>query len=395
MYSLGTVYSPLGYRYHQGANSQSKGSKYLAAGIGDDHECSSAEEAKERIRKGQRVMIRQGTAARNLEALLPLFEEPWCKRCLLVTDDKHPADLLSKGHIDDMIRLAVWNGRSAVTGIQMATIQAAEYFGLKQVGAIAPGYVADILVLEDLESISVSDVFRKGKHVVCDGQMAEFEKPTVPVKLEQTIRNSFHMPELEAADFVVDCNGRQKCRIISLIPKELLTEEKILTVDFDIENGIDLERDILKLAVVERHHNTGHKGIGFITGAGLKGGAIASSVSHDSHNLIIIGTNEADMAVAGNHLRELGGGLVAVKDGQIISEMPLAIAGLMTDLPAADVAEQNEEVRAASHGLGVPIGQEIFMTMAFVSLPVIPHLKMSTKGLVDVNKQELVPLFVE
>lgn len=369
--------------------------KYLAAGIGDDHECSSAEEAQERIRKGQRVMIRQGTAARNLEALLPLFEEPWCNRCLLVTDDKHPADLLSKGHIDDMIRLAVWNGKNAVTGIQMATIQAAEYFGLKQVGAVAPGYMADLLVLEDLESISVSEVFRRGVHVVQDGELVSFDMPEISDELDKKVRNSFHMGKLATEDFLIDCEGQQKCRVISLIPKELLTEEKILAVDFDKDNGIDLERDILKLAVVERHHNTGHMGMGFITGAGLKSGAIASSVSHDSHNLIIIGTNEADMAFSGNRLREIGGGLVAVQDGKVISEMPLPIAGLMTDLPAAEVAELNEEVRAATHGLGVPIGQEIFMTMAFVSLPVIPHLKMSTRGLVDVNAQKTVPLVVE
>ncbi len=380
---------------------------YVAAGIGDDHECSSAEEAKERIRKGQRVMIRQGTAARNLEALLPLFEEPWAQRCLLVTDDKHPADLLSKGHIDDIIRMAVWSGKSAVTGIRMATLWAAEYFGLRYVGAVAPGYAADILVLEDLESISVAEVYHRGKivarngAVVTDIQKKEcrtdrdgFTKSAVGADLEEIVRNSFHMPDLTAEDFMITGGGCRECRAISLIPKELLTDEKHVTVDFEKNNGIDLERDILKIAVVERHHSTGHKGVGFITGAGLKSGAIASSVSHDSHNLIIVGTNEADMAIAGNRIKELQGGIVAVKDGRVIEEMPLPIAGLMSDLPAAEVAELNEAVRAGAHALGVPVGQEIFMTMAFMSLPVIPHLKMTTRGLIDVNRQKLVDLFV-
>jgi len=255
--------------------------------------------------------------------------------------------------------------------------------------------VADLLVLEDLDSIAVSDVYCRGEHVVQDGEMIEFEKPVISWELERKVRDSFRMEELKPADFMLDCKSQRRCRIISLIPKELLTEEKILTVDFEKKNGIDLERDILKLAVVERHHNTGHKGVGFIAGAGLKRGAIASSVSHDSHNLIIVGTNEDDMAFAGNRLRQLGGGLVVVQDGQVVEEMPLPIAGLMTDFPAAEISELNEEVRAAAHGLGVPIGQEIFMTMAFVSLPVIPHLKMSTRGLVDVNRQELVSLFVD
>ena len=368
---------------------------YIAAGIRDDHECSSAEEAKERIRKGQRVMIRQGTAARNLEALLPLFEEPWAHRCLLVTDDKHPADLLNRGHIDDIIRQAAKAGKDPVTGIRMATLWAAECFGLKNVGAIAPGYQADILVLDDLDSVSVRDVYRGGIRVVEDGHMLPCKAPVIRSDFKKAIRNSFYMDGLSEKDFWIEAEGEKKCRVIRLVQNELLTDEWIADIAFDKCNGIDTKRDILKIAVVERHLNTGHKGIGFISGTGLQSGAIASSVSHDSHNLIIIGTNEKDMAFAGNCIREMGGGSIVVKDGKVIEQMPLPLAGLMTDVPAAEIAAQNERVRESVHTLGVPEELEPFMTMAFVSLPVIPHIKITTKGLVDVDSQKLVPLLID
>lgn len=368
---------------------------YVAAGIRDDHECSSAKEAKERIRKGQRVMIRQGTAARNLEALLPLFEEPWAHRCLLVTDDKHPADLLQRGHIDDMIRQAARAGKDPVIGIRMATFWAAECFGLKDLGAVAPGYQADLLVLDDLESVSVCDVYRRGIRVVENGQMLPCKAPVIRRDFKKAIRNSFYMEKLSPKDFLIDAQGVKKSRVIRLVPHELLTDEWITDVDYDSQNGVDTGRDILKIAVVERHLNTGHKGIGLISGTGLKSGAIASSVSHDSHNLIIIGTNEEDMAFAGNCIREMGGGSIVVQDGKVIEQMPLPLAGLMTDVPAAEIAAQNERVRESVHTLGVPEELEPFMTMAFVSLPVIPHIKITTKGLVDVDHQKLVPLLIE
>lgn len=368
---------------------------YISAGIGDDHECSSTEEAKERIRKGQRVMIRQGTAARNLEALLPLFEEPWAHRCLLVTDDKHPADLLSRGHIDDIIRQAVAAGKSPVTGIRMATLWAAECFGLRDVGAVAPGYAADLLVLDDLETVSICDVYRNGKQVVNHGHVIDFEEPPIRKDHKKSIRNSFYMKRLSEQDFKLDYSGKEKCHVISLIKNELLTDGCVMEIDFDHKNGVDLSKDILKIAVLERHLNTGHKCIGFIAGTGLKRGAIASSVSHDSHNLIIIGTNESDMAVAGNRIRELGGGCIVVDHGEILAEMPLPLAGLMTDVPAPIIAGQNEKLRACVHLLGAPEETELFMTMAFVSLPVIPHLKITTKGLVDVDAQKIIPLLAD
>ena len=368
--------------------------KYISAGIRDDHECSMLDEAKEHIRKGQRVMIRQGTAARNLQALLPLFDQPWASRCLLVSDDKHPADLISNGHIDDIIRLAVKNGKSAVTGIKMATIQAAEHFGLKNIGAVAPSYNADLIVLDDLNSLKIHSVYKNGEKVAENGKTIDFTAPEVDKKLDGIVRNSFHIDELKEDDFYIDESGKKSCRVIKLIKNQLLTDEMITEIYFDTNNGIDTERDILKLAVLERHNNTGHRGLGFVNGISMKQGAIAASVSHDSHNLIVIGTNESDMSAAANRIRELGGGMVTVKSGEILAEMPLPIAGLMTDADARTAAEQNERVRESIYSLGVNKDIEPFMTMAFVSLPVIPHLKMTTNGLIDVDKFELVPLIV-
>lgn len=369
--------------------------KYIAAGIRDDHECSSSEEAKERIRKGQRVMIRNGTAARNLTGLISLFEEPWNRRCLLVTDDKHAADLIANGHIDDIIRLAVKQGKSAVAGIRMATLQAAEAFGLRNEGAVAPGYNANLAVLGDLDSVAVSDVYHLGKRVVSDGVLEPFASPEVSTALKERVLHSFNLAPLCEKDFHVAASGVRKCRVIELVKNQLITEEALLDVDFGANNGVNTEKDILKLAVIERHKNTGHIGLGFIHGIGLKEGAIAASVSHDSHNLIVIGTSEAEMAFAANRVRELGGGMVAVKGGEVLSEMPLPCAGLMTDASAAEVARQNKAVRESVHTLGVPADIEPFMTMAFVSLPVIPKIKMTTLGLFSSDQWAIVPLFAD
>lgn len=368
--------------------------KYISAGISDDHECSTAEEAMERIAKGQHVMIRQGTAAQNLDALLPLFDEPWSRRCMLVTDDRHPADLMKEGHIDNIIRSAVKAGKSPLTAIRMATLQAAEYFGIRNMGAVAPGYIADILVLDNLETVKVRDVYCRGQLAVSNGKVIDLKKAEIRSDIRKTVRNSFYLDELSASDFHIKPEGR-RCRVIKIRPSQLLTDEWITEIDFSRENGIDVERDILKLAVIERHLNTGHKGLGFISGAGLKKGAIASSVAHDAHNLIVIGTNDRDMAIAANRIRSLGGGNAVVADGELIAEMPLPEAGLMSDLSAAETAAQNEAVRLAVHALGASDEIEPFMNMAFLSLPVIPYIKMTTLGLVDVDGQKLVPLFAD
>ena len=369
--------------------------KYIAAGIRDDHECSSEQEAKERIRKGQRVMIRNGPAAGNFGGFIPLFDEPWNRRCLLVTDDKHAADLIANGHIDDIIRLAVKQGKSTVAGIRMATLQAAEAFGLLDEGAVAPGYNANIAVLDDLDSVAVSDVYHLGKKVVSGGMLEPFVNPEVSTALKERVLHSFNLAPLCEKDFHIAASGVRKCRVIELIKDQLITEEALLDVDFGKNNGVDTEKDILKLAVIERHKNTGHVGLGFIHGIGLKEGAIAASVSHDSHNLIVIGTSEAEMTFAANRVRELGGGMVAVKGSEVLSEMPLPYAGLMTDASAEEVARQNEAVRESVHALGVPADIEPFMTMAFVSLPVIPKMKMTTLGLFSSDKWAIVPLFAD
>ena len=368
--------------------------KYIAAGISTDHECSSAAEAEERIRKGQWLMIREGTAARNLEALLPMFEEPFCRRSLLVTDDRHPADILMDGHIDNIIRSAVQKGKSAVTCIQMATINAAQCFGLKGIGAVAPGYRADLLVLSDLDTVAVRDVYCGGKPVVIDSVCREFDAPSYDNAQWDSILDSFNLSPLSASDFHVEQEG-DTCRVIGVIPGELITDELEMKLDFSENNGIDVANDVLKLAVIERHKNTGHRGVGFIKGIGLKSGAIAASVSHDSHNLIVIGTNDEDMAVAANRVRELKGGSVAVKNGQVLAELPLPIAGLMSDKDAQTVAWLNKNLDDTVRDLGVPENISPFMNMAFVSLTVIPHIKMTTHGLADVHTQRILPLFTD
>ena len=365
--------------------------RYVATGIQSDHECTCADEAIEKIRKGQWVMIRQGTAARNLAELLPLFEAPYNHRCVLVTDDRHPADIDNEGHIDHIIRLAVQNGKNAVTAIQMATIQAAQCFGLSYVGAIAPAYRADILILDDLNSVNVCDVYTGGKKVVDHKKVCRFADPKINENLLSIVKNSFHIEPLKPSDFHIDENSA-KCRVIKVLAGQLVTDEQICDIHWDVENGVDTQKDILKLAVLERHKNTGHRGLGFITGIGLKKGAIASSVSHDSHNLIVIGTNEADMALAANCIRETGGNVV-VADGKIVAQMKLPVAGLMTEASGGEIAQANEAVREAVFSLGVAEGIEPFMNMAFVSLPVIPSIKMTTQGLVDVNKQERISLY--
>ncbi len=366
--------------------------KYISFGVASDHETTSADEAKERVTKGQYIMIREGTAAKNLEALLPLFDEPWNRRCLLCTDDRHPADLLADGHIDNIVKKAIGYGKDPLTVIRMATIQAAQYFGVPSVGAVAPGYKADLLVLDDLKSVAISSVFSDGKQVVKDGVLQSFDVPTPSAELDAAARSSFHVSEITS--LALDYTGTKTCRVIEVVPGQLLTNELHLPINFDVNNGISVADDILKLAVIERHKGTGHMGIGYIKGIGLQKGAIAASVSHDSHNLIVIGTNDADMIAVANHVRAMNGGSAIVVDGSVVAEMPLPIAGLMCDLSAAEIAEQNSKLRSAVSEIGVNSGIEPFMNMAFVSLPVIPSLKMSTQGLIDVDQFKPVDLII-
>lgn len=367
--------------------------KYISAGIQTEHECSSYGEAIERIRKGQWVMIRQGTAARNLEALIDLFDEPYSNRCLLVTDDRHPADLIKDGDIDNIIRSAVKLGKSAITGIQMATIRAAQCFNIKNVGAVAPGYRADILVLNSLEDVDVCDVYCGGKIAVKNKKLSPIEQPPVKEHIRKAVKNSFYISKVSADDFYIEPKS-SKCRVIKTHIGDLITDEEICKINWEENNGISIENDILKIAVVERHMQTGHRGVGFISGIGLKRGAICSSVSHDSHNIVVIGANSEDMAAAVNEVISMGGGAVCVCDKKVLSAVPLPIAGLMAEESAEVVAEKNENLRNIIYFLGVPKGAAPLMAMSFVSLAVIPSLKMTTHGLINVDKQELVSLYI-
>ena len=368
--------------------------KYISAGINSDHECSTAEEAVEKLSKGQWIMIRQGSAAKNLEKLLPLFENPYYQRCLLATDDRNPADIIAEGHIDNIVRLAIKEGKDPVRTIKMATLNPALCFGLRRMGAIACGYKADLLVLDDLENVVIKDVYSNGIKTVSDGQLSVFEFPRAEDVITGSVLNSFHMPDVAKEDFLIEKKG-SKCRVIEVIPGEILTNELILDIDFDHNNGIDTDKDILKIAVIERHKNTGHKGVGYIKGIGIKNGALAGSVSHDSHNLIVIGSSEEDMAVAANHIKKIGGGLCVVSEGRVISEVRLPVAGLMSTKSAEAIAKANVELRDNAAKIGINEGIEPFMNMAFVSLSVIPTLKMTTQGLVNVNDFKRVDLFAD
>ena len=366
---------------------------YISAGINDDHECSNMAEAAEKIRKGQWVMIREGGFARNLESLIDLMDEPFAHRCIMVTDDKHVVDFMETGEIDNMIRIAVRHGKSFVRAIQMATIQAATCLKIPDRGAIAPGYMADIVVFEDPEQIKVSQVFVNGELMIDGGEL------TAAAEVRTTITTD-HLPGvmrvkvLAPEDFYI-AEGKHRCRVIRTVPNEIITKQDVEEIDFDQNGGVDVQRDLLKIAVVERYTQADSKALGIIRGIGIKKGAIASTVSHDSHNMVIVGTNDADMAAAGNCLREMKGGCVAVMDGKVLGSVPLEIGGLMSTRPAAEVAASYEALLQTLSTMDLDGTHNPFVEMAFVCLPVIPDLKITTKGLVDVNRQELVPLFVE
>ena len=365
---------------------------YIAAGVQSDHECSNIEEAMEKLRRGQYIMIREGTAAKNMEALMPLFREPYCSRCMLVTDDKHPGDLLDSGHIDSNIRKAIRLGADPAVAVKMATLVPAQYFGFKQHGAVAPGYRADLVVVSDLESFTVEQVYKNGTLVAEHGKML---KPA-PLDIDRVrfshVMDSFDLDEITLQDLELRESGEQE-RVICLNRGELLTEEKIIPFQRHLGKapGVDPEHNIVKLAVFERHHHSGHVGIGFLGNFSLKCGAVASSIAHDSHNLIVAGDNNADMMLAGNTVRKNKGGLAFVADGQVVAELALPVAGLMSTESAESVAAKMQALNDAlkAHGVAEDIG--IFMTLAFVSLPVIPKLRLNTYGIIDVVQQKVVP----
>ena len=362
---------------------------YITAGVRSDHECSSAEETIEKLKLGQYIMIREGTAARNLEALLPLFDDKYCDRCMLVTDDKHGSDLIDNGHIDYIIRKAIRAGKDPLNAIKMATLNAAMYFGLKDRGAIAPGYIADIIVLSDLEEFTVEKVFKNGRLTVDGGKnVRAINSPLIDKEKYPRVFNSFNLREIKPSDLEIRDEGTKK-RVIKVIPGQILTEELIVESS---SKQAEPDKDIIKLAVIERHKGTGHTGVGFVSGYGLKKGAIASSVAHDSHNLIVAGCTDDDMALAANTVRENGGGLAVVCDGKVLSSLPLPIGGLMCEMNVYEVEDILRVMKEQARQLGVNEGIDPFMTLAFTALPVIPKLRLLTQGVVDVDKQSYVPV---
>ncbi len=354
---------------------------YITAGVYSDHECATVDDALAKLRRGQHIMIREGTAAKNLEALMPLLlSDNYYIRCMFCCDDKHPSDLLESGHIDSICREAVRMGADPIRTVQVACHHAARYFLLNNRGAIAPGYLADFAVVDNLRDFQVVTVYKKGQLVYDGGSLADFPAPEIEPHLQALAHSTFHLPRLRAEDFA---EVRRKA-VIGMVAGQIVTEDK------GYADCVDTNADILKMAVIERHRNTGHIGIGYLQGYGLKTGAVATSVAHDSHNIICVGCSDADMALAVNRIADNKGGIVVVNGGEIIAELPLEIAGLMSDKPLAQVNALLEQAKAAAHSLGVSKGIDPFMTLSFMSLPVIPTLRLTTRGVVDVLTQQYV-----
>ena len=353
---------------------------YIAAGVYSDHECHDLNDAIAKLERGQFIMIREGTAARNLEALLPLLCDKYSERCMFCTDDKHPNDLLEKGHIDYIVKKAIGLGADPITAVKVACHNAARYFLLNNRGAIAPGYLGDFVVIDNFQDFNIEKVYKKGELMVENGVVKEFPTPEIEQYLVDRAHSTFHVGTLTAEAFT----EHRPRGIIGMVNGE------ITTTDAGYSDRIDVEYDVLKIAVVERHKNTHHIGIGFLQGYGLKSGAVATSISHDSHNIIVVGTSEADMAAAVNRVVELNGGIVVWDGGQPIAEVPLAIAGIMSDEPLVDVNEKLETAKEKAFELGVSRGIDPFMTLSFMALPVIPSLRITTRGVFDVNSQSYV-----
>ncbi|MBN2168112.1 MAG: adenine deaminase [Actinobacteria bacterium] len=361
-------------------------SAYIIAGPDSDHECTTAQEAREKLRKGMYIFLREGTGARNLLDLLPVAKESGGWNCCLCTDDRNPRDLLERGHIDSMLRMAVEAGVEPLTAVRMATINTARRFGLKRRGALAPGFIADIVVFEDLERFSVRRVFKNGRLIAENGAMK------VPNKESSAASSTFKVENFGVERLKVPA-ARESARVIDVIPGQIVTGSAEL--DVKVRDGMavqDLERDILKIAVIERHHWTGNIGLGFVRGFGLKSGALASSVAHDSHNIVVVGCSDADMETAVKRVIEMGGGQAVVENGKVRNSLSLSIAGLMSELPIKEVADSVERLNRSAGELGCGLSDP-FMTMSFMALPVIPELKVTDKGLVDVGRFEIVDLF--
>lgn len=362
---------------------------YISAGISSDHECTTEREAKEKLNLGMHIMIREGTAAKNLEALILVVNERTARRMMWCTDDRHPQDILETGHIDSMVRKAIGAGLDPVIAIQMATINPAEYFRINTVGAIAPGRRADLVVFSDLDSPQMETVYSGGVLVAEDGKISPDIALPDPVRVPPSM--NVDMKQIDLAIPV----GTGRIRVMDIVPDQIITGQCITEPMISDGNAVaDTSRDILKIAVVERHTGSGNVGKGFVRGFGLKRGAIASSVAHDSHNIIVVGTNDDDMNAAIRTVVKMGGGLAAVYDKKVCAELALPIAGLMSLEPISTVRDRIDRLIRAARELGATL-HDPFMTLSFLALPVIPELKITDKGLVDVARFRIVSLFVD
>jgi adenine deaminase len=360
---------------------------YATAGIMSDHECSTFEEALQRIRQGMWLMIREGSAARNLDALLPLVKELHPPRVFFVTDDRDPQDLMSRGHIDSMVRRAIEMGLDPIEAIRLASYNTAQYFRLYDRGAVAPNFVADLVVLDDLNTFKVESVYKEGILVAQDGRLlvdvppVTFSGVTDTVHIGNIVENDLHIPGKPGL-----------IEVIGIEPGQITT--KHLQEEASIRDGeivADPERDLLKLAVIERHHASGKVGLGIVKGFGLRNGALASSVAHDAHNLVIVGVDNSDILRAARVLEKMGGGFACVVDGEVRAKVPLPYGGLVSPLPATELVQQLHELDTAAAELGCRL-QHPCMTLSFLSLSVIPSLKLTDQGLIDVETFKLVPL---
>ncbi len=363
---------------------------YRLAGIGSDHECTQLSEAREKLARGFYLMLREGSLAKNLADLLPAVTPASLRRTMLVTDDCHPEDLLQSGHLNALLKKAVALGLDPLAAVTMATLNPAEYFRLRDRGAVTPGLQADLVVAGDLKEFRVQKVFKNGELVVDGGRLLA----DPPASVATAPATAFQVKEfsLEALSPAV---AGAVVKVIGLIPGQLLTEKRVLPPPIrDGRLATDPARDLLKLAVVERHRGTGNLGLGLVQGFGLQRGALASSVAHDSHNIVVVGAEESDMLAAVRHLTALGGGLALVAAGRIVADLPLPIAGLMSPGPLHEVAAAYGRLKAAYRELGGAL-PDPFMALSFLALPVIPELKLTDLGLVDVGRFEVVPLWGE
>ncbi len=368
---------------------------YMTSAVSTDHECSTFEEAREKLERGMWIEIREGTVCKDLDALMKLFESPYYHRSMLATDDSHPDTILYKGHIDKIVRQAIKNGANPVHAIKMASLNPALHYGLTHMGAIGVGYLANIVVLDDLENVKINSCYLNGKKV------SEYDKAlkkysddfnTLDKNEFKKVYYSFNMNNVKDIDFKIDEKGKKQ-RVIEIIPGGVLTKELVVDIieKKDMPYGIDTDRDIVKIAVVERHHETGHIGLGFIKGYGIKQGAIASSIGHDSHNIIVVGTNDKDIAMAVNSVKNNNGGIAIVCENVLLGDLRLEVAGLMTENDEDYVISNIEKLKDIAYfDLGVKRDIDPFMTLAFMQLPVIPELKIVPKGLVRVSEQKVV-----